>query len=79
MPTEVNISTAKNQFLALIKRVQAGEEIIITKAGKPIVRLVPISKPRVPGGGEGLITMPDDFNAPLPDELLEEFYRPDLL
>jgi prevent-host-death family protein len=78
MATTVNIHSAKTHLSGLLKRVQAGEEIVIAKSGKPIARIVPIAeppKPRVPGGAKGLMTMSDDFDAPLPDDLLEEFYN----
>ena len=54
----------------------AGEEIIISKAGKPMAKLTPISKPqmdRVPGLDKGVIQIPDDFDAPLPEDIIELF------
>ena len=57
--------------------VRAGEEIIIAEAGRPIARLVPItppSGPRVLGGDEGQVRLADDFDAPLPDEVVDAFY-----
>jgi len=57
-------------------RVAAGEEVIISKAGKPLARLVPFNEPegqRPMGQDQGLFTVPDDFNAPLPDDLLAAF------
>jgi antitoxin (DNA-binding transcriptional repressor) of toxin-antitoxin stability system len=56
--------------------VVAGEEIIISKAGKPMAKLTPISKPqmdRVPGLDKGVIQIPDDFDAPLPEDIIELF------
>ncbi len=72
----VNIHEAKTHLSRLLKRVAAGEEILISKAGKPMAILTPISKPqanRVPGLDKGVIQIPDDFDAPLPDDVLELF------
>lgn len=68
--TEVNIHEAKTHLSRLLARVAAGEEVIISKAGQPIARLVPIGAPkkrRTPGQDEGLIWIADDFDAPLPE------------
>ena len=72
--TQVNIHEAKTRLSELLERVQNGEEIIIAKAGKPIARLSEISsrKPLIYGLLPELKT-PDDFNAPLPDELMKLF------
>ncbi|MFO1429068.1 MAG: type II toxin-antitoxin system Phd/YefM family antitoxin [Candidatus Competibacteraceae bacterium] len=70
------IHDAKTQFSKLIELTQAGEEFIIAKAGKPVARLIPISKePRKRQLGllDGAIQVPDDFNAPLPDDVLATF------
>jgi prevent-host-death family protein len=74
--TEVNIHEAKTHLSRLLNRVRAGEEILIAKAGKPIARLVPWREPlknRVSGLDRGVFTVPDDFDAPLPDEILKGF------
>ena len=73
---KVNIHEAKTQFSRLLTRVAAGEEIIIAKAGKPVARLVPWEKKkanRIPGLDKGLLHVPEDFDAPLPDDLIETF------
>ena len=81
MPFTVNIHAAKTQLSKLLKRVQNGEEIIIAKAGKPIARLLPAERPRpprVPGTGKDqIIFMAEDFDAPLPDDILKLFYGED--
>lgn len=65
---------AKTHLSRLLERVAAGEEIVLARAGTPIARLVPIAViPRRPGRGKGRITMADDFDAPLPNELLDAF------
>lgn len=72
----VNIHEAKTHLSRLLERVVAGEEIIISKAGKPMAKLTPISKPqmdRVPGLDKGVIQIPDDFDAPLPEDIIEQF------
>jgi prevent-host-death family protein len=77
MALTVNIHAAKTHLSQLLKRVQGGEEVIIAKAGKPVAKLVPVEgapRPRVPGTGKGQIWMSDDFDAPLPDEILRLFY-----
>ena len=54
----------------------AGEEIIIAKAGKPLVKLIPYQEklePRTPGGWEGKVIMSDDFDDELPPDLLAGF------
>ena len=56
----------------------AGEEIIIAKSGKPVARLVPFEKPlqdRMPGSAKGKIIIANDFDAPLPADILKEFYK----
>ncbi|MCL4864474.1 MAG: type II toxin-antitoxin system Phd/YefM family antitoxin [Gemmatimonadales bacterium] len=72
----VNIYEAKTTLSELVERAATGEEIIIAKAGKPKARLVPLeSAPlqRVPGHGKAQWTVADDFDAPLPDDVLERF------
>lgn len=74
---EVNVHEAKTHLSRLLRRVAAGEEIVIARAGRPIARLVPIeARPRrVLGLDEGLFEVPDDFDAPLPDGILDDFER----
>jgi prevent-host-death family protein len=73
----VNVYDAKTHFSRLLRRVRAGEEIVIAAAGRPVARLVPIapdSGPRVLGGDEGEVWIAEDFNAPLPDAVVAAFY-----
>ena len=74
---EVNIHEAKTHLSRLLSRVASGEEIVISRAGKPIARLVPIGAPvsRQLGRDVGLFTVPDDFDQPLPEDVLAEFER----
>lgn len=74
--TTVNVHEAKTHLSRILDRVSAGEEIIIARAGKPVARLVPLKakrKARVPGSYAGRIEIADDFDAPLPDEVLDDF------
>jgi prevent-host-death family protein len=76
MTTTVNVHEAKTNFSKLLERVRRGEEIVVAKAGKPVARLVPIEaqpRAREPGSARGLIDIADDFDAPLPDEVLDSF------
>ncbi|MDE0022774.1 MAG: type II toxin-antitoxin system Phd/YefM family antitoxin [Spirochaetaceae bacterium] len=78
MVTTVNIHEAKTHLSRLLKRVAVGEQIVIARAGTPIARLTPYQeqgRARVAGRDRGLFTVPDDFNAPLPDEAIESFYQ----
>jgi prevent-host-death family protein len=71
----INIHEAKTQLSRLVDDVSAGEEIIIAKAGKPLARLVPFrgrAKRRL-GRMAGQFSVPEDFDAPLPPELIAEF------
>jgi prevent-host-death family protein len=71
----VNLYEAKTSLSKLVERAAAGEEIIIAKAGKPKARLVPLADRalRKPGGWEGKVWVADDFDEPLPPEILEGF------
>ena len=76
--TTVNVHEAKTHFSKLLNRVGSGEEIIIAKAGKPVARILPITKKlkkRVAGTAKGRIVIKDSFFEPLPDDLLNEFER----
>ena len=73
----VNIHAAKTQLSRLVEQAAAGEEIIIAKAGKPVAKLGPLAqsaqKNRRLGLLAGRITVPDDFDAPLPADVLDVF------
>jgi prevent-host-death family protein len=75
MKKAVNTHEAKTQFSRLLKRVAAGEEITIANRGVPVARLVPVTqKPKRQLGAYGdTIKIADDFNGPLPDEILDLF------
>ncbi|MGH6885692.1 MAG: type II toxin-antitoxin system Phd/YefM family antitoxin [Geminicoccales bacterium] len=73
----VSVYNARAGFSRLIERALRGEEIVITRRGKPAVRLVPVEEarqPRKPGALKGLFEVTDEFFEPLPDDILEAFY-----
>jgi prevent-host-death family protein len=74
----VNIHAAKTQLSRLVDQAAAGEEIIIARAGKPVARLVPLAtlptaQKRVLGRLAGQLAVPADFDAPLPNDVLDAF------
>lgn len=69
----VGLDEAKTQLSALVDRAAAGEEIVITKFGQPMARLVPTERRthrRVPGQGKGAWKVAANLDAPLSDEVL---------
>lgn len=77
MTKSVGVHEAKTQLSRLLRRVAAGEEITITLRGRDVARLVPPARPasRRLGFDRGRFVIPDDFDEPLPDEVLEAFER----
>jgi prevent-host-death family protein len=73
----VNVHEAKTHLSRLLERVAAGEEVTIAKAGRPVARLVPVHAPsaRRLGMDAGRVEIADDFDAPLPDDVLSDFER----
>ncbi len=72
----VNIHQAKTHLSRLVEEAAQGEEIVIAKAGQPRARLIPCQRPakrRVLGRLKGQIEICDDFDAPLPENLLRAF------
>ncbi len=72
----MNTHEAKTQLSRLLKRVATGEEITIANRGVPVARLVPAAAAgpkRKLGAFAGQMTIPDDFDAPLPEALLAAF------
>jgi antitoxin (DNA-binding transcriptional repressor) of toxin-antitoxin stability system len=68
----------------LLARAVAGEEVIIMQAGRQLARLEPVPGARFEcgarlesrlGTAKGKFFVPDDFNAPLPDDVLDEFEK----
>lgn len=72
----LNLYEAKTQLSQLVDRAADGEEIIIAKAGKPMARLMPLAKPVREvkfGTMAGKIWIADNFDDPLPDDILAAF------
>ena len=75
----VNVHEAKTHFSRLLDRAQTGQEFVIAKAGKPVARLGPLvrqGRKRRLGLLDGKFKVPDDFNKPLPDEVIVAFEGP---
>jgi prevent-host-death family protein len=76
MSKQVNLYEAKTKLSHLVEQAAAGEEIIIAKDGRPRARLLPLKRERLrrrPGAGRGKVWIADDFDAPLPADLLAAF------
>lgn len=75
MTKSVGVHEAKTNLSKLLQRVSAGEEIAITRRGEEIAMLVPARRthPRRLGIDRGRWVVPDDFDAPLPDDVLASF------
>ncbi len=74
----VNVHEAKTHLSRLLTRVERGDEIVIARAGRPVARLLPFSATpadRVLGGARGTIWIAEDFDAPLPEDVLADFER----
>lgn len=73
----VNIHDAKTRFSKIINQALKGDEVIIAKGGIPLIRLVPYTEEaQVRRGGQfkDIIHISDDFDAPLPEDILKHFY-----
>jgi len=76
MPVEVNVHEAKTHLSRLLDQALAGEEVIIMRSGKALVRLTVVEGAPVPrrlGSAKGDFVVPADFNDPLPAEILSAF------
>lgn len=73
----VGVHEAKTRLSELLRLVDGGQEIEISRGGEPIARIVPIREPRKRrlGLDQGGFSVPDDFDAPLPDDVLATFSR----
>lgn len=73
----VNFHEAKTNLLRLLKRVEAGEEILIAKAGTPVTKLTSVLRElpqkRVLGKDRGKVWISDDFDGLLPEDILKAF------
>jgi prevent-host-death family protein len=76
MTKMVNVHEAKTHLSRLLVEVQQGKEIIIAKSGHPIARLSPATyhpSIRIPGSAKTTVVIAPDFDAPLPDAILNTF------
>ena len=78
MVIEANVHEAKTHLSRLLDQAMTGEEVIIMRSGRPLVKLVPVELApcrRELGTAKGDFVVPDDFDAPLSDDILAEFER----
>lgn len=64
----IDLNQAPMQLRELVRQAARGEDVVLTEAGQPVARIIPISRPRGTrefGGARGLIHMADDFDDPL--------------
>jgi prevent-host-death family protein len=79
--TQLNLYEAKTQLSSLVERAAKGEEFVIAKAGKPMARLTPIAAEEQSAAPQrkfgqnflGITYIADDFDAPLPEDVLQDF------
>ena len=80
--TTISIDDIQQDLAGYFERVQAGETLLITQAGRPVAEINPIKlsetkeaplTPRPSGLAEGQFVVPDDFDDPLPDEIQRLF------
>jgi prevent-host-death family protein len=70
----VTIDEIERDLPGYLKQVQAGETLVVTQAGKPVAEIKPpISYQRPFGLAKGDFVVPDDFDEPLPEHILDEF------
>jgi prevent-host-death family protein len=71
---EFGVHEAKTHFSKLLERALAGEDVVITRSGEPLVKLVPVQRKRKPNFGfaAGSVRITDDFDE-LPEEFLDSF------
>jgi len=73
---KVNIYEAKTRLSQLVDEAASGEDVVIARAGRPVARLTQLqkaSRKRRLGLLDGRFKIPDDFNRPLPEEVLRTF------
>ncbi len=76
--TVINLDEIKNDIDAVISRIKTGEDFIVEEHGSEIARISAIHRtlaPRVLGSARGQIVVSEDFDDPLPQELMEQFYK----
>ena len=83
--TTVNVSDVERDLAGYLRRVQAGETLLVVDADQPLAEIKPVltdtlpkRKPRPFGARRGDFVVPDNFDDPLPEELLQDFDRAQL-
>ena len=82
--TTVNIRDMERDLAGYLRRVQAGETLLVVDADQPLAEIKPIPtilpkrKPRPFGARKGDFVVPDNFDDPLPEEILQDFERASL-
>jgi prevent-host-death family protein len=72
--TTVGVGEAKTHLSRLLRQVEDGEDVVIERDGRPVARLVAVpGRRRVFGQYAGVFEVPDDFDDPLPDDVLDLF------
>ncbi|MDR3517054.1 MAG: type II toxin-antitoxin system prevent-host-death family antitoxin [Azospirillaceae bacterium] len=69
--TQISVAQAKAEFAALVSRAEAGEEIVITRSGKPVARLTALTEQPVVYGDLAGLRISDDLS--LPDSVIDDF------
>lgn len=76
MAKSVGVHEAKTHLSRLIELAGAGEEVTITRRGEAVAKLVPVrDAPRRFGTDRGRLVVPEDFDAPLPNQVIADFER----
>ena len=79
---QVSMDEMKRDLPAYLHRVEAGETLVIVKAGKPVAEIKPFASNSIDSSSQklrpyglcaGEFTIPDDFNEPLPESIITEF------
>jgi antitoxin (DNA-binding transcriptional repressor) of toxin-antitoxin stability system len=78
--SQIDVKAAAEDLPGLIARACAGEEVVLVESGREVVKLVPVALPAEPparklGLARGKWDLPDDFDAPLPENVLALFYE----
>lgn len=73
----ISLQDLQRDLAALLDRVEAGERLVVSREGRPVAELRPLApaarSPRPLGLAAGAFSVPDDFDAPLPDDILQAF------
>jgi prevent-host-death family protein len=78
--SQIEVEAAAEDLPGLIARARSGEEVVLVESGREVAKLVPVSAEAEPptrqlGLARGKWDVPEDFDAPLPDDVLALFYE----